>query len=663
MSQQVPRLTTDPYLNNVLVIIPVRNEETTIVKVIEDLLEFGLTKIRVVDNGSSDRSSIVAQEAGASVLYESVAGYGRACWRGLQDIPPEIDWILFCDGDGSDDLSCLPRFFSLRQQYDLILGDRSGTPAGKEVMTPVQHFGNGLAGWSIYWGWGYKYSDLGPLRLIRKSALDEISMKDRGFGWTVEMQVRAIEEGLKICELPVNYRPRQGGKSKISGTISGSFKAGTIILTTLGKLYFSSREWDRNRVLLWFSALLSIVGAIITVPYGDFRYPQNVINFGWGMGVMGMGFVCSWGLKSLNLWWFWLVAIATRLLLLFMYPGDDIWRYLWEGYIQTIGFSPYEFAPNATELIPYRTLWWSQINHQSVSAIYPPLTQLGFRGLAAISPSVTLFKTSFAIADLLICWLLTRRFTYLQTTLYAWNPLVIYSFAGGGHYDSWFILPLVAAWILSDRKIILHPLLIGISIAVKWISLPILAFVSWTFVYKSNFKTAIIIFLLGILPICFSAYLFCDANSCSLIPTSSTFVSHGRSAELFPHLLAKVWYPSTKTNSIFAIPLGLITLFLILKLRDLQQFIFSFFAALSIVSPIIHAWYFTWIVPFAVGTRNWGVRLVSLSALVYFVLPYRQALGNNNWNLTESETWFLWLPFIVGCLWSWIESRMLPIKD
>ena len=77
----------------------------------------------------------------------------------------------------------------------------------------------------------------------------------------------------------------------------------------------------------------------------------------------------------------------------------------------------------------------------------PPLTQLGFRTLAAISPSVILFKTSFAIADLLICWLLTRRFTSRQTTLYAWNPLVIYSFAGGGHYDSWFILPLVAAWL------------------------------------------------------------------------------------------------------------------------------------------------------------------------------------------------------------------------
>jgi hypothetical protein len=94
-----------------------------------------------------------------------------------------------------------------------------------------------LATYLIKWGWGYRYRDLGPLRLIKRSALELIKMEDRGFGWTVEMQVKAIEFKLAICELPVGYRCRQGGKSKISGTISGSFKAGTIILTTLGKLY------------------------------------------------------------------------------------------------------------------------------------------------------------------------------------------------------------------------------------------------------------------------------------------------------------------------------------------------------------------------------------------------------------------------------------------
>lgn len=687
-------------LSNILVIIPVLNEEASIVGVIEDLKNYGLSRIRIVDNDSCDRSGILAKNAGAEVLYEQVSGYGQACWQGLQNIPPEVSWVLFCDGDGSDDLSYLPKFFSLRDRYDFILGDRRGTSSGKAVMTPVQNFGNGLAGWLINWGWGYKYHDLGPLRLIRRSSLEQIVMQDRGFGWTVEMQVRAVEEGLKICEIPVYYRPRQGGKSKISGTISGSFQAGKIILETLGKLYLSQgkrgkslpsnsaktslpkteriKERKRsNRIFMYLSVALLCLGAILASPYGDFRQAENVVAFGYGMAIMELGFVLSWNLKSLNAWWFWLVAIFTRLILLFMYPGDDIWRYLWEGYIQTQGFSPYDFAPNAAELIPYRTEWWSQINHQSVSAIYPPLTQLGFRILATISPSVILFKTSFAIADLTICWLLTKKFTYLQTVFYAWNPLIIYSFAGGGHYDSWFILPLVAAWLWWDKSAhnlkvnldqtkpstsVIISCLIGISIAVKWISLPILGFISWVTWRRISLRMALVVGCCGILPILLTSLSFCSADACSLIPTSSTFVSHGRSAEFFPHLLAQVWQPSVKSNSIFALPLGLISIIILLTSTSFQQFTLGFFASLLIISPIIHGWYFAWIIPFAVGTKNWGIRLVSFSAFIYFVLPYRQALGDRNWNLTDMETWLLWLPFVLGFVWSIWRSRIRSVK-
>lgn len=232
-------------LNSILVIIPVLNEAATIGKVIQSLQSIGLQQIRVVDNGSRDRSAAIAFKAGAEVLHEPIPGYGRACWLGLQEIPDFIQWILFCDGDGSDDLSALHHFLALcdsplEQQsdhYDLILGNRMATATGRAAMTPVQRFGNGLATTLIWIGWGYRYRDLGPLRLIRRSALDQINMQDRGFGWTVEMQVRAIECGLSICELPVHYQCRQGGKSKISGTIRGSIRAGVVILSTLGYLY------------------------------------------------------------------------------------------------------------------------------------------------------------------------------------------------------------------------------------------------------------------------------------------------------------------------------------------------------------------------------------------------------------------------------------------
>ena len=226
---------------SICVLIPVRNEEDTITAVIQSLQELGLNTIRVVDNGSIDRSADYASQAGAEVFHEPIPGYGRACWCGLQDLPAEIDWILFCDGDGSDELGVIPEWVTMlldsRPSLDLILGDRRATVSGRAVMTPAQNFGNRLATWMIRWGWGMRYHDLGPMRLIRRSALEAIQMKDRGFGWTVEMQVRSVELGLQIREVPVGYRPRQGGRSKISGTIIGSIRAGHIILQTLGTLY------------------------------------------------------------------------------------------------------------------------------------------------------------------------------------------------------------------------------------------------------------------------------------------------------------------------------------------------------------------------------------------------------------------------------------------
>jgi len=236
---------TSPQFESVLVVIPVCNEAATIAAVIQALQALGLWRIRVVDNGSSDNTASLAGAAGAEVLYEPILGYGRACWRGIQHLPRRVQWVLFCDGDGSDDLSAVPQLLALRPAYDFILADRTATASGRAAMTIVQRFGNRLATTLIRWGWGYSYRDLGPLRLIRRSALEALQLQDRGFGWTVEMQVRAIESGLVICEVPVAYRRRQGGRSKISGTLIGSVQAGAIILGTLARL--SLRRWCQSR--------------------------------------------------------------------------------------------------------------------------------------------------------------------------------------------------------------------------------------------------------------------------------------------------------------------------------------------------------------------------------------------------------------------------------
>ena len=687
-------------LTNILVIIPALNEAATIGQVIQELQTHQLFNICVVDNGSSDRTAQIATEAGAKVVYEPQRGYGQACWRGMQTADSQIDWILFCDGDGSDDLSQLPHLLTLRNDHDLILGNRRGTPQGKQQLTPVQNFGNWLATTLIKWGWGYEYHDLGPLRLIRKDALESIKMKDRGYGWTVEMQARAVELGLSIRELPVNYHPRQGGKSKIGGSFTGSCQAGFVILATLAQLYGQKlkQPWSfplPQRILCLLSAWLLVLGSVWIRPYGDFLNQTDAVPHFWrGIGVMGLGFMASWGLRRVTAIWFWGVALATRILVLGMYPGDDIWRYIWEGLIQTLGFSPYELAPSASILTSLRPEWWIHINHPDVTAIYPPITQLGFRLLASVSASVLAFKIAFMVADLGICWLLKSRFGYRATILYAWNPLIIYSFTGGGHYDSWFLLPLVAAWLWfeifekegrseewapslpkfvsrnipqSSLKTLQYwgsALLLGISIALKWMSLPVLFFLAWRSKQEGKLQLSLGVILLGCLPMLLSALPFCSPQSCPLVPWESNFVTQGRSAELIPYLISSVWDFSRQANWLYALPLGLIVLWLTLKASSLQQFIEGYLIALMLFSPIIHAWYFTWLVPSAVASRNLGTRLISLSAFVYFALPHNLATGNSYWVLSHIQQWLLWSPFLIGLLLTTIQITVLaPQQD
>lgn len=228
----------DQMLRRTLVIIPALNEAATLPAALAVLNSMSFGGIRVVDNGSTDETVELAKQSGADVLHESKRGYGAACWRGMRNLPDGIEWILFCDADGSDDLSALPPFFEAAAEgCDLVLGNRNVSSQSRDSLTWPQRLGNALAGRLIQLRWGLRFHDLGPLRLIRRSSLERIRMEDRGFGWTVEMQAKAAAMKLKVKEVPVSYFPRQGGKSKISGTLSGTFKAGSVILCTLAKLW------------------------------------------------------------------------------------------------------------------------------------------------------------------------------------------------------------------------------------------------------------------------------------------------------------------------------------------------------------------------------------------------------------------------------------------
>jgi alpha-1,6-mannosyltransferase len=203
-------------------------------------------------------------------------------------------------------------------------------------------------------------------------------------------------------------------------------------------------------------------------------------------------------------------------------------------------------------------------------------------------------------------------------------------------------------------------LLLGISIALKWMPLPILGFMLWQALRRVRISQLVVIGLLGCLPFLISALLFCHSGSCTLIPTESVFVSHGRSAELIPYLVSLIWRPSLQANWIYALPLGSTVLFLLWRSKSFLQFAEAYLCMLLLLSPIVHAWYFTWIIPFAVASRNLGIYLLSISAFIYFVLPYRLSIGNPDWFLSSWERIILWLPLILG--WAWSATNWSAVK-
>lgn len=216
------------------VVIPALNEEAAIGRVIADIPAW-VDRIVVADNGSRDRTAEVARTAGAIVVAEPEPGYGAACLAGLEQLR-DIDVIVFLDGDYSDypeDMADLVAPITTGAA-DMVLGSRMLGVREAGALTPQQHFGNWLATSLIRVIWGARYTDLGPFRAISRSALDALAMADRNYGWTVEMQVKAAELGLRAHEVPVRYR-RRIGVSKVSGTVTGSIKAGVKILSVIGR--------------------------------------------------------------------------------------------------------------------------------------------------------------------------------------------------------------------------------------------------------------------------------------------------------------------------------------------------------------------------------------------------------------------------------------------
>jgi glycosyltransferase involved in cell wall biosynthesis len=231
---------TDRPRPSIAVLIPALNEEASLPLVLADIPRDLVSDILVVDNGSTDRTAEVARAAGARVVTEPQRGYGAACLRGLAELAQRTegapDVVVFLDADYSDHPDELLLLVQpiLDGQCDMVLGSRLKGRREKGAMPPQSVWGNRLACFLMWFFFGARYTDLGPFRAIRWECLQRLGMCDRNFGWTVEMQIKAVRQDLRVREVPVSYR-RRIGASKISGTAKGTILAGSKILYLIAR--------------------------------------------------------------------------------------------------------------------------------------------------------------------------------------------------------------------------------------------------------------------------------------------------------------------------------------------------------------------------------------------------------------------------------------------
>lgn len=227
-----------------VLIVPALNEADVIGTMLSHLPAKIFDRVIVADNGSTDDTARIARDHGATVVSEPERGYGAACLRAIEHLPDDCRAVVFLQADLSEEPEETPRLLTplLDGRADLVIGSRTMGDAEPGALLPHQRFGNTLACGLIRWIYGFRYTDLGPFRAIRADALRTLGMRERNYGWTVEMQVRALQRGLRVMEVPVSYRRRFAGENKVSGNLRASVVAGWKIIITIARLAWEGRK-------------------------------------------------------------------------------------------------------------------------------------------------------------------------------------------------------------------------------------------------------------------------------------------------------------------------------------------------------------------------------------------------------------------------------------
>jgi glycosyltransferase involved in cell wall biosynthesis len=229
--------------NAISIIIPALNEAESIGQVVASMPWTQIAECIVVDNGSTDATAAIAAKAGARVI-QSPRGYGAACKAGSEAAFPTSQTLVFMDGDGSDIIADLPRLIApiANNQADFVIGSRIRGTREPGSMLGSQIFAGHLVGILLRIFLRARYTDMGPFRAIRRTSLNQLHMSELTYGWNLEMQIKAVKHHLRILEIPVDYRKRIGGTSKVSGNLAASSKAAIRILQVLIRVGLSTSK-------------------------------------------------------------------------------------------------------------------------------------------------------------------------------------------------------------------------------------------------------------------------------------------------------------------------------------------------------------------------------------------------------------------------------------
>jgi hypothetical protein len=366
---------------------------------------------------------------------------------------------------------------------------------------------------------------------------------------------------------------------------------------------------------------------------------------------------------------FWAVVIALRCVALPLAPGDDFWRYQWEGKIQHAGFNPYVNAPDDPQLEPVRAEFpdWHKINHRDFRAIYPPGAELLFAGISRISDSPLLYKLLFAGADIATIAILLRLLggasRYANAVWYAWNPLVVYSFAGSAHFDSLMILPMVAGILLltqferetdSRRKwwlALAASVAFGIAISIKLVP----AFLLLCCVFALGYR-AITLAVSAAIPLGLS--LLYGYPTVPIWDSLRRFAHVARLNDLFWWLIEETVWPNPHQknyhyNVILLIAVGVVSL---LAWWNWKRAMLWVLGISLILSPVLHPWYCTWILPLATWRRAFAWHVLSITLFAYFLF-WNERIFALPWH---SEPWLrvvIIMPPVAAAVWMGLTRR------